>query len=255
MTPLSTYREGWWTPDAMFKSFWLKSWYYYAQCIIDTGFLANSFWTQACVTIKPEFSVQFIIFPGFLLEYGLRVSLRMTLAHSSPPCSQMCRYSCLWTTPPCTSLSLLTWGCPCVAWRFSTNHWPLQHPASWPPQQLFDPNHYYFLFPTVPCPSTSCGTSCVWQVGVQTLVSLSLLRPLHPSIMPLPLPPACEKAVYPSFTFSLSTSAFICMDFSCLSVCPLFLLNGLIWWVEKGDSLWCCFIMLLCYLSIANATS
>lgn len=173
--------------------------------------------------------MQFIIFPGFLLEYGLGVSLRVTLAHSSPPCSQMCRYSCLWTTPPCTSLSLLTWGCPCVAWRFSTNHWPLQHPASWPPQQLFDPNHYYFLFPTVPRPSTSCGTSCVWQVGVQTLVSLSLLRPLHCSITPLPLPLACEKAVYPSFNFSLSTSASICMFFSCLSSLfrPLFLLNGL----------------------------
>lgn len=54
----------------------------------------------------------------------------MTLAHSSPPCSQMCRYSCPWTTPPCTSLSLLTWGCPCVAWRFSTNHWPLTSTTS-----------------------------------------------------------------------------------------------------------------------------
>lgn len=114
-------------------------------------------------------------------EYGLRVSLRMTLAHSSPPCSQMCRYSCLWMTPPCTSLSLLTWGCPCVAWRFSTNLWPLQHLAYWPPsQQLFDPKHYYFLFPTVSRHTTSCGTSCVWQVGVQALVSLSLLRHLHP---------------------------------------------------------------------------
>lgn len=154
-----------------------------------------------------------------LTEYGLRVSLRMTLAHSSPPCSQMCRYSCPWTTPPCTSLSLLTWGCPCVAWRFSTNHWPLTSttsrlliPLS---QQLFEPNHHYFLFPTVPRPSTSCGTSCVWQVGVQTLVSLSLLRPLHPSIT---TPPtfsllACEKAVYPAIIFSLSTSASICMFF------------------------------------------
>lgn len=144
----------------------------------------------------------------------------MTLAHSSPPCSQMCRYSCPWTTPPCTSLSLLTWGCLCAAWRFSTNHWPLQRPASWPPQQLFHPNHYYFLFPTVPRPSTSCGTSCVWQVGVQTLVSLSLLRP--PSSLHHDPPPhthfsrpACEKAVYPCFffCFSLSTSASICMFF------------------------------------------
>jgi len=59
---------------------------------------------------------------SYQTECGLRNSLRMTLAHYFPPCSQMCRYSCLWTTLPCTILSLLTWGCLCVDWRFSTNH-------------------------------------------------------------------------------------------------------------------------------------
>ena len=117
-----------------------------------------------------------------------------------PPCSQTCRYSCPWTTPPCTSLSLLTWGCPCAAWRFSTNLWTsLQHPASWPP-----PLHNNSLIPTattsssltVPCPSTSCGTSCVWQVGVLFLCS----DPFIPSSLHLPAL-ACEKAVYPFFIF------------------------------------------------------
>lgn len=120
----------------------------------------------------------------------------MTLAHSSPPCSQMCRFSCPWTTPPCTSLSPLTWGCPCVAWRFSTNHWPLTSttsrllipPARPPlPTSSLKPNrHHYFLFPTVPRPSTSCGTSCAWQVGVQTLFLCSD-PPYSLSILPYTL--------------------------------------------------------------------
>lgn len=171
----------------------------------------------------------------------------MTLAHSSPPCSQMCRYSCPWTTPPCTSLSLLTWGCPCAAWRFSTNHWPLQRPASWPPQQLFHPNHYYFLFPTVPRPSTSCGTSCVWQVGVQTLVSLSLLRP--PSSLHHDLPPPTHTLLPPGlWEGSVSLLFFLFFSFNkCLHLhvlfspwlsrfCPLFFhLIVLIWWVADDD--------------------
>lgn len=169
----------------------------------------------------------------------------MTLAHSSPPCSQMCRYSCPWTTPPCTSLSLLTWGCPCAAWRFSTNHWPLQRPASWPPQQLFHPNHYYFLFPTVPRPSTSCGTSCVWQVGVQTLVSLSLLRPpssLHHDPPHTHTSPArlvrrqCIPAFFSVFLFQ-PVPPFACSFSPWLSrFCPLFFhLIVLIWWVADDD--------------------
>ena len=187
-------------------------------------------------------------------------SLRMTLAHSSPPCSQMCRYSCPWTTPPCTSLSLLTWGCPCAAWRFSTNHWPLQRPASWPPQQLFHPNHYYFLFPTVPRPSTSCGTSCVWQVGVQTLVSLSPLRPPsslhhdpHPHTSPARL---VRRQCIPAFFFFCAS---ICMFFFFMFVSFLssIFFTWLFWFdgLRTTTSLWCCFIMLLCSLSITNATS
>lgn len=90
-----------------------------------------------------------------LTDYGLRISMRMTLDHSSPSCSQMCRYSCPWTTPPCTSLSLLTWGCPCVAWRFSTNHWPLTSATS----RLLIPSPNSSLNPTTttfstpPCPA------------------------------------------------------------------------------------------------------
>lgn len=138
----------------------------------------------------------------------------MTLAHSSPPCSQMCRFSCPWTTPPCTSLSPLTWGCPCAAWRYSTNHWPLTSttsrllipPARPPlPTSSLKPNHHhYFLFPTVPRPSTSCGSSCAWQVGVQTLFLCSDSPPpfssFHTPSPPSPSP-ACEKAVYPAFVF------------------------------------------------------
>lgn len=77
---------------------------------------------------------------GFLSDRAPRpptggfVLLRMTLAPLPPPplpllsllptsphCSPTCRFSCPWTTPPCTSLSPLTWGCPCAAWRSSTN--------------------------------------------------------------------------------------------------------------------------------------
>lgn len=169
----------------------------------------------------------------------------MTLAHSSPPCSQMCRYSCHWMTPPCTSLSLLTWGCPCVAWRFSTNHWPLTSTTSrlltppsttlWPPKPLLLPLPHR-------APSTSCGTSCVWQVGVQTLFLCSdpFIPPSVHHTGPFPFSlPACEKAVYapcPPLYFSLSISASICMFFPCLSFlfCRIFTrLNGLIWWVKE----------------------
>lgn len=150
----------------------------------------------------------------------------MTLAHSSPPCSQMCRFSCPWTTPPCTSLSPLTWGCPCVAWRFSTNHWPLTSttsrllipPARPPlPNSSLKPNHHhhYFLFPTVPRPSTSCGTSCAWQVGVQTLFLCS--DPLSPPFFILPytlstfsLPGLREGSVS---RLCFQTSPSICMFF------------------------------------------
>lgn len=163
----------------------------------------------------------------------------MTLARSSPPCSQMCRYSCPWTTPPCTSLSLLIWGCLCVDWRFSTNHWPLQHLAFWlfPPQQQFDPNHYYFcycyyycyiLFPTVHRPSTSCGSSCVWQVGVQYSSFSFSAQTLF--IPPSRNPPfsfaACEKAVYPIFMFLLKAPPCACFF---LSV-SVFLVLFLTWW-------------------------
>lgn len=131
----------------------------------------------------------------------------MILAHSSPPCSQMCRYSCPWTTLPCTSLSLLTWGCPCVAWRFSTNHWLLTSTTS-----LFLILPYNSLTPTTttssspPCPAFPLPVALPVCGRLEyRLVSLSLLRIFHPSIMTLhpSFLLACEKAVYPSLIFLL----------------------------------------------------
>lgn len=194
-----------------------------------------------------SFMSSYLVTVSAQTEYGLRVSLRMILAHSSP-CSQMFRFSCHWTTQPCTRLSLLTWGCQCAAWRFSTNLYNNTPLGS--PQQLFDPNHHYFLFPTVPCLSTSCGTSCVWQVGVQTVVSLSLLRPHHPSITPLP-PGLWEGSVSLLF-FSLSffnKCLHLHVFFMFVLFCPLFLLDY--WYLKPIVVL---FITLLCYLSITNAT-
>ena len=108
-------------------------------------------------------------------------------------CSQMSRYSCHWTTPACASLCLLTWACPCVAWRFSTNHSTTSRLSkkkntTHPPLPL-NPNQpnattlsktkkynlYYFLLPQRAPPPTSC----VWQVGVHKSSFLCFFLPLR----------------------------------------------------------------------------
>lgn len=163
----------------------------------------------------------------------------MTLARSSPPCSQMCRYSCPWTTPPCTSLSLLIWGCLCVDWRFSTNHWPLQHLAFW----LFPPNSNLTQTTTTSATATTTATSCsppcpapplpvalpvCGRLEYSTLVSLSLLRPfssLHHETLPSPSQLVRRQCI-PSFMFLLKAPPCACFF---LSV-SVFLVLFLTWW-------------------------
>lgn len=174
-------------------------------------------------------------------QLGFRVSLRMTLAPSSPPCSQMCRYSCHWMTLPCTSLSLLTWGCPCVAWRFSTNHWPLQHLASWSHPS---PTALWTQPPLLPLPQRALPFHFLWHflsvAGWSTDSSFSFSTQPPPSLhhSTYPLPPTEGSVSHPYF--SLSTISSICMFFPWLSflVSLLLSMNSLIWWFEKDNSLW-----------------
>lgn len=185
-------------------------------------------------------------------QLGFRVSLRMTLAPSSPPCSQMCRYSCHWMTLPCTSLSLLTWGCPCVAWRFSTNHWPLQHLASWSHPS---PTALWTQPPLLPLPQRALPFHFLWHflsvAGWSTDSSFSFSAQTPPPPQPLhhstyPLPPtifsllACEKAVYLTLIFLFQQFPPFACFFPCLSFlfCLLLSMNSLIWWFEKDNSLW-----------------
>lgn len=199
-------------------------------------------------------------------EYdGLRVSLRMTLAHSSPPCSQMCRYSCPWTTPPCTSLSLLTWGCPCVAWRFSTNHWPLTSTTSCLLIPLPSPTALSTQPPLLLLPHCAPPFHFLWHhlcvAGWSTDSSFSFSAQTPSSLITAPVPthpPSPSRLVrrqcIPLLFFSLNK----CLHFACFFprlcflFCPLLLLSGLIWRFKKDNSLWCCFIMPLRYLAIPN---
>lgn len=129
-----------------------------------------------------------------MADYGRRFPLRMTVARSSPPCSQTCRYSCHWTTPACASLSLLTWGCPCVAWRFSTNHWPLSSTTS----RLLTPNN--LLTPTTTSSSPPCPSHFLWHflcvAGWSSDSSFSFsaqtASSLHPSISQEFTPSPCS---------------------------------------------------------------
>lgn len=162
-------------------------------------------------------------------------SLLPLLSASSPTtplpslhCSPTCRFSCPWTTPPCTSLSPLTWGCPCAAWRSSTNqptplppphplhyglYQPLQQqstPLGSPPPPPLRPS--LLSRPSVPRPSASCGTSCAWQVGLQSLFlspSRPFIQPPTPTSTPFnALPPRLvTKAVYTPPRFFL----FVCL--------------------------------------------
>lgn len=175
----------------------------------------------------------------------------MTLAHSFHPCSQMCRYSCPWTTLPCTSLSLLTWGCPCVDWRFSTNHWPLQLLAFWSlPQQLF-----YTQLRLLPLPQHSLPFHFLCVAGWSTI-----LFPLRPCILPSWLPPfsilACEKAAFLFlFTFKkcLHLHVFLFL-MSLLFAFFIYFTPSLIWWAKIDSSLWCWFKNLSCCLSVTKTT-
>lgn len=157
------------------------------------------------------------------------MALRMTLApphhplSSLPPlqptplpslhCSPTCRFSCPWTTPPCTSLSPLTWGCPCAAWRSSTNQpappsllllTPTGHSDlcdNNPRLSVQTPHSPLLSRSAMPRPSASCGTSCARQVGLQSL----FLSPSRPFIKPSNVLPSrlVTKAVYtpPGFFF------------------------------------------------------
>lgn len=166
----------------------------------------------------------------------------MTLAPSSPPCSQMCPYSCRWMTPPCTSLSLLTWGCPCAAWRFSTNHWPLSSTTPLPLNPaLALPNSFFSAKPTPP-PPPHCAlpSQFLWHflcvAGWSNKLNFSLLCSDFLSIMTsLPSQPVRRKRI-PYFSFHqrlhLHVIFHVCLSFgSVLTWCDVSINNWLVvWW-------------------------
>lgn len=140
-------RERWWTLDVLkLESLLLENicWFSFQHFSLDSH-------SYVFIRVQP-YSQPYVgyslMFPGFLLKakLSLRVSLRMTLAPYSAPCSQTCPYFCRLTTLPCTSLSPLTWECPCEAWRFSTNHWPLTSTAP----RFLTPAHPQQPFSTQP---------------------------------------------------------------------------------------------------------
>lgn len=159
----------------------------------------------------------------------------MTLAHSSRPCSQMCRYSCPWTTPPCTSLSLLTWGCPCVDWRFSTNHWPLQPLAFWPlpPTTLLYPPSTTSSSPTFPAPPLPvCG-----RLEHDSLSASSS----HHNCLPSPFWLVRRQRISFCSLFKKCLHLHVFFFFCLFSLLFIYFTAGLIWWVKMDSSLWCWF--------------
>lgn len=140
----------------------------------------------------------------------------------------MCPYSCPWTTPACANLCLLTWwGCPCVAWRFSTNSdlWTSttsrlltllsyqQPPSSLPPRP-------HFLWHILFAAGRSNRLSFSFSLPLFARKFFILSSP-HPTGLPLGL---WEGSVFLTHLFllwndhKLTTSPVICM---CSCSCPL----------------------------------